>query len=376
MGQRPAELPAPPGVGVLRVHLTSEDLVRVRVVPTYGPLVEAMFGLRALRMGELGAVPELWRRRVMRSRPRWAAPLIEVMGPELAFDIFTLVGRASTAAEGLESVVAMSRRRLGEEIEATVRWRRRRGLDARRWPSAWVNVLAADIAPGRVLAPFIDACHGAVVTPYWGHIQQHLALEVAARTQVIATGGIEALFQSLHPTVRWRSPALELLSYPGPPVDVHLHGRGIELVPIVFLSTVEGPFWNVDDPNAPAVLFYPALRCLADGAKIFTAGVESAGGGNGDDRPLADLIGRTRAAALSAIAGGCTTSALAHRVGISNAGASQHAGVLRRSGLITTVRNGSSVVHDLTPLGRCLLVGTDLGQSPAATVRHRDHGVC
>jgi DNA-binding MarR family transcriptional regulator len=60
-----------------------------------------------------------------------------------------------------------------------------------------------------------------------------------------------------------------------------------------------------------------------------------------------------------AVAGGCTTSALARRLGISNAGASQHASVLRRSGLITTVRDGSSVVHDLTPLGRSLVGGSD-----------------
>ncbi len=351
---------------MLRVHFTHEDLVRLRVVPTYGPLVEAMFGLRALRMGQLGAVPEVWRRRVMRAEHRWAAPLSEVMGPELALDIFTLIGRASTAAEGLESVIAMSRGRLETEIEATVDWRKRRRLDARRWPSAWVNILAADAAPGRILAPFIDACHRALVAPYWGHIRRHLAVEAAARAQVIATTGIEGLFRSLHPTVRWQGPALELLSHPGPSVDVHLHGRGIELVPIVFLSTIEGPFWNVDDPSAPAVLFYPAVICPSDGAKIFTAPDESAAiGGNDDDAPLAELMGRTRAAALAAIAGGCTTSALARRVGISNAGASQHTSALRRSGLITTVRNGSSVVHDLTPLGRSLLAGSDLWPPPS-----------
>jgi DNA-binding transcriptional ArsR family regulator len=314
-------------------------------------------------MGEVGVVPQLLRRRVMGSRPHWAAPLSEVMGPDSGLDIFTLVGRSSTAAEGLEAVVAMSRRRLGTEIEAAVRWRERRGLDARRWPSAWVNVLAADVAPGRTLAPLIDACHGAVVMPYWDHIRHHLALEVAARAQVIATSGIEALFQSLHPTVRWHSPALELPSYPGPPRDVHLSGRGVELVPSVFLSTVEGPFWIAEDPDAPAVLFYPAVRCLADAARIFTAGAEPAANGGISGDALAELLGRTRAAALTAIAGGCTTSALAHRVGISNAGASQHAGVLRRSGLITSVRHGSSVVHDLTPLGRSLLTGSDQGAS-------------
>jgi DNA-binding transcriptional ArsR family regulator len=351
---------------VLRVHFTHEDLVRVRVVPTYGPLVEAMFGFRTLRAAAPGAVPELWRRRVVRGQRHWAVPLSEVMGPELALDIFTLIGRASTAAEGLESVMAMSRRRLGTEIEAAVDWRKRHGLDARRWPSAWVNGLAADAAPGRILAPLIEACHRALVAPYWGHVRRHLALEVAVRTEVIATTGIEALFRSLHPTLRWHSPVLELPSHSGPPADVHLHGRGVELVPVALLKTVEGPFWNVDDASAPAVLFYPAVRCVSDNAKIFTAAAESTTSkDNGLDGPLADLIGRTRAAALTAVAGGCTTSALARRVGISNAGASQHASVLRRSGLITSVRNGSSVVHDLTPLGRALLAESELGPLPA-----------
>ncbi len=308
-------------------------------------------------MGELGAVPEMWRRGVVRSRPHWAAPLTEVMGPEMAFDIFTLVGRASTAADGLETVVAMSHRRFGNEITATVDWRERHSLDARRWPTAWVKALAADTAPGRLLAPLIDACHRTVVAPHWGEIRRYLALEAATRTDAIAANGIEALFRSLHPTVRWHSPTLELLSRPGPPTDVHLHGRGIELVPIVFLSAIEGPFWNIDDPSAPAVLFYPAIRSVADGAKIFAAGAESAV--SDGDGPLAELMGRTRAAALIAVAGGCTTSALARRIGISNAGASQHAGVLRRSGLITTIRDGSSVVHDLTPLGRSLVGGSD-----------------
>jgi DNA-binding transcriptional ArsR family regulator len=42
-------------------------------------------------------------------------------------------------------------------------------------------------------------------------------------------------------------------------------------------------------------------------------------------------------------------------VGISLAAASEHASVLRDAGLITTHRNGSSVLHVLTPLGAELL---------------------
>ena len=70
---------------------------------------------------------------------------------------------------------------------------------------------------------------------------------------------------------------------------------------------------------------------------------------------LAALVGRNRAAVLRTIANGCSTTELADRVGISLAAASQHASVLRDAGLITTQRQGSAVLHLITPLGAELL---------------------
>jgi DNA-binding transcriptional ArsR family regulator len=72
-------------------------------------------------------------------------------------------------------------------------------------------------------------------------------------------------------------------------------------------------------------------------------------------QPLADLLGRTRAAVLGAVADGPSTSELARRLGISVASASQHAATLRQAGLIDTHRAGPSVLHTLTPLGADLL---------------------
>ena len=47
----------------------------------------------------------------------------------------------------------------------------------------------------------------------------------------------------------------------------------------------------------------------------------------------------------------CNTSELAELTGISLATASQHASVLRASGLITSARSGKSQIHEITPLG-------------------------
>jgi DNA-binding transcriptional ArsR family regulator len=58
---------------------------------------------------------------------------------------------------------------------------------------------------------------------------------------------------------------------------------------------------------------------------------------------------------LASVADGCTTTELAHRAGVSLAAASQHAAVLRGAGLIASRRQGSAVLHVLTPLGAELL---------------------
>ncbi|MET9556577.1 helix-turn-helix domain-containing protein [Streptomyces sp. NPDC006645] len=79
---------------------------------------------------------------------------------------------------------------------------------------------------------------------------------------------------------------------------------------------------------------------------------EAAGG-----EALAALLGTTRARVLLHVAADPTATAtdLVHRLGVSAATVSQHASVLRRSGLITTRRTGGSVHHSVTPLGHAVL---------------------
>lgn len=125
------------------------------------------------------------------------------------------------------------------------------------------------------------------------------------------------------------------------------------------------------NPDLTPVLVYPVehapcglpLRpgqrpALAPGAG---AGAASASG-VGSARTLGKLVGQTRSAVLLEVGGGCTTSELARRVGVSLASASQHASVLREAGLVHTLRQGSAVLHTLTPLGAALLRGGAPGE--------------
>ncbi|MCR6482818.1 helix-turn-helix domain-containing protein [Amycolatopsis sp. OK19-0408] len=155
------------------------------------------------------------------------------------------------------------------------------------------------------------------------------------------------MLNSLHPALTWRDQVLEVA---GDHVtgELELDGRGLRLVPAYFCR--QAPTL-LADPGLPPVLVYPAEARPPAPAAAATPGAEAA---------LADLLGATRASALRVLADGCTTTELGRRVGITISAASYHASILRSSGLVTSERNGTAVIHRLTVLGADLL-----GRRPA-----------
>ncbi|MGW8333011.1 ArsR/SmtB family transcription factor [Streptomyces sp. NPDC055897] len=84
-------------------------------------------------------------------------------------------------------------------------------------------------------------------------------------------------------------------------------------------------------------------------------------------RALAALLGATRSRVLRQIGSRApaTTNEIVAALEVSAATVSHHTGVLGRSGLITTRRDGASVRHTLTPLGRSLLDAHGLPAAPS-----------
>jgi DNA-binding transcriptional ArsR family regulator len=72
---------------------------------------------------------------------------------------------------------------------------------------------------------------------------------------------------------------------------------------------------------------------------------------------LVRLIGRTRAAVLTALAAPASTTGLAARTGIPVSSVSEHLGALRANGLVSTTRTGRYLVHHRTALGLALAGG-------------------
>jgi DNA-binding transcriptional ArsR family regulator len=320
-----------------RIHFTAEDLERIQVSPTLGPLAETVMALGLLACPlQPPAMSSEWRSRASGKITAQMKPLTALIPPGVpGVDLCTLTGEAATIEQGVRALLEMPCERVVTEMEFTDRHHK---LPAAAWAAAKTGSPAR-----RELAAAAQAAYQALVEPYWARILAHLQAEQAARSRTLAYGGPGRLLASLQgQRIRWYPPVLEVLM-PGH-VDMYLDGRGISLVPSVFAGNPV----LLHDPSDERAVPRLILPAAGDRAKLWD-----------DTRPrgvaLAALVGRNRAAVLGAVAHGCSTTELADRVGISLAAASQHASVLREAGLIITRRQGSAVLHLLTPLGAELL---------------------
>jgi hypothetical protein len=328
---------------VWRIHFTAEDLERIQVRPTLGPLAETVKAVCLLRCQHQPRAPYRdWRGQVKdRLTPQMTALTALFPPGSTGVDLFMLAGTAPTMEQGVQALLAVPREHLLVEMEYVDRQHR---LPVAVWAVAETGGQAR-----LQLAAAAVAAHRVLVEPYWTRVHACLHAEHVARLRTLATGGPERLLASLQGQwVRWRRPVLEVLLPDD--YDMPLNGGGIALVPSVFAGQIPSVHWNPSDPTEVPWLVLPptdnrtGLHHLWDNPRPQGAA-------------LAALVGRNRAAVLRTIADGCSTTELADRVGISLAAASQHASVLRDAGLITTHRQGSAVLHVLTPLGAELLRG-------------------
>ncbi|MFH8518185.1 ArsR/SmtB family transcription factor [Streptomyces gelaticus] len=335
---------------MLRIHFTSEDLARTRVLTTWGPLGETLLSLTTLRENNTGALFGGWRQLVSRESEAPAHPA-SVLFCGAALDLFTLTGPAQSMDEGLEALRAARPKHVRDEFAgAAAAFSRYSGTTAPWSGTPWAD-LAHDRAARQELVRFLHSYHRVAVAPHWSRIRSRLQSEQTSHARTLACSGAEAMLAELPPGFRWRSPVLEI-GRGALTGEVSLAGRGLTLVPSAFCRTRPIAYTSAADDQAPVVLFVPVIRSVSDSAAVLTEP------GSGTHRALAALLGRTRAQALDAIGqASCTTGELAGLLSVSPATASEHATVLRQSGLISTTRHGSAVRHTLTSLGSAMLNG-------------------
>ncbi|MGY0230313.1 helix-turn-helix domain-containing protein [Longispora urticae] len=175
------------------------------------------------------------------------------------------------------------------------------------------------------------------VAPHWPRMRGVLEADMLHRARLLARDGAAAVFTDLDHRVSWADGELRLYAGAGLDYEVDVAGRGLWLVPGLFVpQTISqvGP----DEP--------PTVMYLARGVGTLW---ETA-----DIRPpeaLAELVGRPRAVVLAGLDGPASTTELARRLGVTPSAVSQQLGVLRRAGLVARARAGRVVLYARTELG-------------------------
>lgn len=203
-----------------------------------------------------------------------------------------------------------------------------------RDPAAGLPRLAQDMA----------AYWELVLAPLWPRIRMVCETDVMHRARQLATGGAEALFNELHPSVSWRSDRLRVRHLHAHGL-IRLDGRGLLLTPSVFVPrvfTLSGGDWQ------------PTLRYPPRGIAALWNREQSIA-----PTALAGVLGRTRAELLARLATPASTSELALRTGVSAAGISQHLTALHAAGLVQKHRSGRYVLYARTTTAERLLAGAE-----------------
>ncbi|GGP82505.1 ArsR/SmtB family transcription factor [Streptomyces melanogenes] len=328
---------------MLRIHFTGDDLARTALADEPDAMWEVSISLHRLQRRDTGVVFGPWRAQALPRIPP-SLRLLSSLAPAKGYcpDFLTPARGASRAAQ-IEAFRSTGR----ETIRADLGEFRRQNPHL-RLPSWCARLADGDSETLGRLAHAADTYFDACLNPYWERIRTQVHRDRARRTAVLADGGWEALFRTLHPSARWSHPVLEL-DYP---VDqeMHLHGRGLVLQPSFFCR------YNVTsllDPRLQPVLVHP-IDHDPDWALPAPPGAET--------KALTVLLGATRAQLLDATANGAaTTRQLARSAHTTPPNASRHLTALREAALVRSDRHRNTVLHTITPLGIALLNG----QQPA-----------
>ncbi|MFI5646162.1 helix-turn-helix domain-containing protein [Kitasatospora sp. NPDC051705] len=179
------------------------------------------------------------------------------------------------------------------------------------------------------------------LAPDWPDIRRALEADIAVRARTAARSGIGAMLDSLHPNAVWRDEGVLECTLGELEGSFDLAGRGLELRPNYFVQQSIG---LLAGPDRQSLLLHPLGAQAAEPAPR----PQAADG-------LAAALGPARARVLRAVAGGCSTTELARRLGVTPPSASAHAAALRAAGLIGTRREGKQVRHTVTEVGHDLL---------------------
>ena len=330
---------------MIRLHFSMDDMGRIRF--GFSPVHEAVLSVRTLANGSANALHAPWLREV---RPRLVGLDMELLGalvrPAGYLPDFLLPaaapGRSAGFDAGLTQVAASEPALVAAELAHLAQHPLAQRGPGRAERVELLRALAADPVPSlaRIVAE-LRRYWRVAVAPYWPRIRALLQADLTHRLEQLAAGGVQQLFRTLHPLVAFRDGTLEITKYYRG--DADLRRRGLLLVPCVFA-------WpdvvvRTADP-LPAITYSP--RGLG---RLWEAPATGAA------TPLADLLGRTRAAVLAQLDLPMSTTQLACLLDLSAPTLNVHLKTLQAAGILAARRDGRAVLYRRTDLGERLLGG-------------------
>lgn len=313
---------------MIRYRFRAGDLLRTRFA--ISPLFEATASVQALRDPSSASIHVPWVREARERTRGLELDLLHALVPGGGYHPDFVAPPPETPLPDVAEEIERVRRTPAAQVRKELAWCYPDGLPEVLRPLAE--------KPKRELprlAATIAEYWEAAVEPYWDAIRATLEDDIAYRARLLtASGPIEA-FDDLHPDVKWSWP--DLIIDREYQADIDLDGRGLLLAPSAFIWPKAGAMY--DPPWQPTLLYPPrGLGRLWAPAPV-------------DPQALAALLGRRRAEILTALDREATTRELSRRLGASQAGVSEHLGVLRAAGLVRPRRHGASVYYARTAAG-------------------------
>lgn len=316
---------------MIELRFGTEDLLRCRFA--ISPLSEALEAVRALAQPARHAYHLQWLRAVTPRLDLAAFAELLALARSTAYYPDFLSPPPDTPLGDVEEQLTVLRGTEPAQVEREIGW----SLGADRPPA-----LAEPVAARALLAEQMERAWTTLIEPDWPALRDLLQADILFRARLLAEGGTRALFEKLHPRVRFARGAVRVSGRVQKRYD--LGGEGLLLVPSAFVWPRIGVM--MVPPWQPA-LVYPARGIAA----LWTRPEPRAG--------LAGVLGRTRARLLAGLVEPATTTALARRVGAAPSTVSGHLRALQGGGLVSRRRDGKLVHYALTPLGYALLGGSE-----------------
>lgn len=318
---------------MIELRLDVEDLADTRFAVS--PLGETVLSLRIWHLPGYYTLQRPWlrRSRALVSGRLDIELLLALVGPWRAVPDF-LTPRPAEPVPGLAGELARVRATPPAKVAADIAAAHEGG----EIPA----IIAAGLhRPARLrdrIVDLLEAYWELTLAAHWPRMRGVLEADLRYRAQRLAQGGARLLFADLHPWIRWRDGMVRLdLSYPHREGQIPITGRGLCLMPALFVKTPGLPI----GPDEPPTVLYPARGI----ATVWESAPPAPPGA------LAALIGRAKAAVLACLDGPVSTTDLARRLGVTPGAVSQHLAVLYGAGLVGRARAGRAVLYARTELG-------------------------